>query len=156
MEKLQKFKAERAVLRREITKYYNQILSDQQPLTAVEISKVTKKYNKLQEVDSVLSELLPDDTDWEAETELKYSYDDKFEDILANCLPESKPDTKPVPSSSIQHLHLPQLQFVKFDGQLKNWTKFWAQFQRIHESNLEEEIKFQYLLQYVEGKAKLF
>jgi len=43
---------------------------------------------------------------------------------------------------------LPKIEIRKFDGDLKEWLGFWAQFQKIHnDSELHDSDKFQYLVQ---------
>ena len=50
-------------------------------------------------------------------------------------------------------MRLPKIELVKFNGDIKDWLKFWSQFKRIHENeNMHKEDKFQYLIQsMVEG-----
>ena len=43
---------------------------------------------------------------------------------------------------------LPKIEIKKFDGELKNWLSFWAQFEKIHNDvNIHDADKFQYLVQ---------
>lgn len=50
------------------------------------------------------------------------------------------------PRAEKTQLKLPEIELVKFGGDIKQWLTFWSQFKRIHENaNLELEDKFQYL-----------
>jgi hypothetical protein len=70
--------------------------------------------------------------------------------------PTSRPGS-PAPSDAFEtasglstkrNYKLPKIEIKKFDGDLKNWLGFWAQFQKIHDDEeLHEADKFQYLAQ---------
>ncbi|KAJ0181795.1 hypothetical protein K1T71_002517 [Dendrolimus kikuchii] len=50
-----------------------------------------------------------------------------------------------------RHFQLPRLELPKFNGEIKQWLVFWAQFQKIHlDDNIDNDDKFQYLVQSME------
>lgn len=52
-----------------------------------------------------------------------------------------------VPAQTNQ-IKLPKIELKKYDGDIKEWLRFWSQFKKIHENAaLDKETKFQYLLQ---------
>ena len=52
---------------------------------------------------------------------------------------------------------LPTIEIVKFSGNVRDWLQFWNQFRKIHEDNtIDNEDKFQYLLQSVEAGSRAF
>ncbi|XP_077255145.1 uncharacterized protein LOC143893525 [Temnothorax americanus] len=45
-------------------------------------------------------------------------------------------------------IKLPKIELKKYDGDIKEWLRFWSQFKKIHENaTIDNETKFQYLLQ---------
>ncbi|XP_071582019.1 uncharacterized protein [Temnothorax nylanderi] len=52
-----------------------------------------------------------------------------------------------VPDQTNQ-IKLPKIELKRYDGDIKEWLRFWSQFKKIHENaTIDRETKFQYLLQ---------
>jgi hypothetical protein len=62
--------------------------------------------------------------------------------------PASEYDTASEISGKRKTYKLPKIEIRKFDGDLRNWIGFWAQFEKIHDDpDIHDVDKFQYLVQ---------
>lgn len=167
-------KKSRKVLRASFTKLANEL----DGLLAVSTSPVNEvqatfevlnvKYDSLQSLDSEIYELLLSDaTELELESEMDScdAYVKRFAvlRIASNkCMERSvAEDSGSVNgsqasthiSSSISHtgmrkFKLPRIEFKHYDGSIKDWLIFWAQFKKIHEdSSIDNGDKIEYLRQ---------
>lgn len=51
-------------------------------------------------------------------------------------------------STSMNQMKLSKIELKKYDGDVKEWLRFWSQFKKIHENPaVDKETKFQYLIQ---------
>jgi hypothetical protein len=137
-----------------------------------EFVKCNDKASRLFLFDDKINNLLfsqenQDEKELEKEYDLTESYRDKWNSLVYKKeeLGQNKPrssnnvidsndraDFNIIAESDKSHLdkryRLPKLEINKFDGSIKQWISFWAQFKRIDEStDLDNEEKFQYLLQ---------
>ncbi|XP_036146773.1 uncharacterized protein LOC118646931 [Monomorium pharaonis] len=53
-------------------------------------------------------------------------------------------------SAQTSQIKLPKIELKRYDGDIKEWLRFWSQFKKIHENaTIDKETKFQYFLQTV-------
>lgn len=111
----------------------------------------------------VLREMLEhdcDDKELETESESSEEYKIKFVSIKLQVVerlekrdvpPELNKDNLSIAgdnASNRRNFKLPKIELKKFNGEVKEWLQFWAQFKKIHENTLiDNEDKFQYLIQ---------
>lgn len=167
MDPVKKFKRERAFLRSSFTKAvdkFEALITDKSNVIEAEIllKQIESKVAKIEELNSKIQDGLLDDENLDEDIlDEEYSkveeYRDRFmeiqvkyEQMLKSQAPEGKIFSK-------KRLKLPELKLCEFDGQPKNWLKFWTQFMKLHQDDEVDDIdKYQYLLQAVTGKAKQF
>ena len=141
-----KLKLERAAIRRGLSKLLNQ---------SFVLDVVIDKEQRLIELDQKIEEVLIDVQDekvWEDEFESREKYKELIVNLKAKCSVEDSvsPEIK-----EIKRFKLPKLEFVKFSGDVKQWIKFWGQFEKIDmDKEIPEADKFLYLLQATDGRAK--
>ena len=151
-------KAERKILRQHISKSHTSYLAG----SVLDRSRLESKYNRLVEVDKEIRKLLLEngemsEEDWEAEMLVAEEYTDKFMDMCEEEECEVVSEKKKEVKQSVMDLNLPKLDFTPFDGHVANWISFWSHFKHIHENEgLSDSVKFQYLGQFMKGKAKEF
>ena len=163
--KLLALKCERSILRQFLTKK-QKISSDD-----IDYDMARTKIERLNLINTAIHDILYESSlqedEWTDEIETCEKYKDIVYEILkkeekpvASSKETSTADASYLPDLNMKRqcgMHLPKLEFQRFDGSIANWISFWGQFRRIHENdNLDDEVKFQYLLQFVDGKAKQF
>lgn len=71
--------------------------------------------------------------------------------------PESVNGTTTTEKTSSRQFKLPRIELQKFTGDIKDWLRFWAQFQKIDEDpSLMGSDKFWYLLQSLEPRSEAY
>nr|CAI5859326.1 unnamed protein product [Callosobruchus analis] len=130
---------------------------------------VSGKYDNLQALDREIYELLLENAseqELEGEMEacdayvkrfitLRIKYNRSMEDYVFMGGGESKPGTNngssvvnPVENTGMRKFKLPRIEFKQYDGDIKGWLAFWAQFKKVHEdSSIECCDKIEYLCQ---------
>lgn len=128
---------------------------------SVLLDRISSFYGQIEKVDEAIFEETPDDL-LDSETLDAGKYRDKVVTLTANlrvklneCLspPTPRPtNVHPLPSGKSK---LPQLELVKFDGNRRQWPRFWTQFtSAVHDnSELSTADKFNYLSSLVTGAA---
>ncbi|XP_059059384.1 uncharacterized protein LOC131852685 [Achroia grisella] len=65
-----------------------------------------------------------------------------------NKIEESQLSSK---TNGNRHFHLPKLELPRYNGEIRNWLRFWSQFKKIHlDDQIDNDDKFHYLLQCME------
>lgn len=136
------------------------------------------KFERLKEMDSDLYEAMlsvnetsEDDLLAEIEgcdgyrtrhAELKFKYDRHREAVNGSEEPQANSGASIAESGSAENqqvmreadapgrrkFKLPKIEFLRFDGNVKDWLSFWAQFKKIHEDDyIDENDKIGYLIQ---------
>lgn len=169
LKKLERLKKERAQIRRGFTRCYNTLSEQLQEANlenfAGNYSKLADKAERLFFLDTEVSDLLytheEDEQVLSTEFDESESYREKWVSIKSKYesmraseerndrhSADSVSNVGSTMSHSKQLYHLPKLNLTKFDGNLKQYIGFWAQFKNIHEDgSLDNETKFQYLIQ---------
>jgi len=167
---LSRLKLERTQLRRKFTETANALEplfdEDEKDIRRINelFAKMSDKAERLFRVDQSVSDILytvvEDDNELNNEFDAMETYRERWvlichrKDELLQSQNQRPVDQYSLVSSSSNKFNekrlykLPKLEVEKFDGNIKNWIKFWAQFRKIHEDErLDEEDKFQYLIQ---------
>ncbi|XP_018403028.1 PREDICTED: uncharacterized protein LOC108779954 [Cyphomyrmex costatus] len=128
----------------------------------VRFEMVSDKYRELEEMNRKMLEVMLDaDTTEEQltqETEIADEYKMRYHQakalldvILGRLQPSDTQNTRQTTQASRDNVRvykLPKIQLPHFNGELKDWLKFWTLFKNIHEDpNITKEDKFQYLIQ---------
>ncbi|XP_054278588.1 uncharacterized protein LOC128997031 [Macrosteles quadrilineatus] len=172
MDKLKSLKTKRTQLRRTFTKCSNEMdkllaedIKDEAVIKS-NLNKLQDKADRLFKLDEDIEEALFEDPatteeDLEAEFDTTESYRDMLSSMRAKydhfiiqvglsqqSRSEVGDNVHSLKLASKKGLSLPKLQLNQFDGDVKNWIRFWGQFKKDHEDpDLEPEDKFQYLIQ---------
>ena len=144
----------RSTLRGFITSTFNKIDSD------IKLSVLHDKGARLFELDKVIWDTLAkdekiDEVDVEEELESTEHYREIYYEIIDRMSKLNVDNQKQLPVQHDRKFKLPALEWVTFDGDIKNWIIFWGQFSKIDsDSSIPDEDKYLYLLQATSGKAK--
>ncbi|GFR08814.1 transposable element Tc1 transposase [Trichonephila clavata] len=121
----------------------------------IQFSKISEKAERLFKVDQEIKEII-NLTDEEYDT--MESYRDRFTEIRViheknyNKHDESKYEISS--EIALDNLKLSKLSLKEYDLIPRSWIAFRGKFFRVHDKNLREEDKFQYLLSSLRPKTK--
>ena len=141
---------QRIILRRKIT-------SMEEKKDEVDMSSLQDTMERLFNLDDEIHKTMTEDNDiseevWEEELLICEEYRDKCFKIMSqkqkklNSIHDD--DEEEVDKNEItnRNYKLPTIQWIKFDGEISNWIKFWGQFSKVDgDETLGDEDKYQYL-----------
>ncbi|KAJ0175107.1 hypothetical protein K1T71_009248 [Dendrolimus kikuchii] len=172
-------KLRRTIFRRNFSKCSNQLEEELEKGNDVLISALLEKFNKHYEElsninNTILNIWLEDENhnehDMNADLDSNEEYENRYYILkhrsvkilnICNTPASSHKDVSVRDSdgsksnnsnkSRRRYLKLPKFELPTFDGQIKNWIGFWAQFRKINDDNeLDNDDKMHYLLQSME------
>ncbi|GBM52959.1 hypothetical protein AVEN_111311-1 [Araneus ventricosus] len=117
-------------------------------------SQLDDKFSRLEVIQKEISSLLLEDknthSEFETDFEAAESYRDSYLELKTKVeasLKSSRGLMKRSSTDNAPKLKLPKFELKKFSGDPKEFLAFWSIFSKIHESDLTEVDKFQYLYQ---------
>jgi hypothetical protein len=164
---MDKLKKQRAPVRSLITRTVREVESelgkeDPNHLVLQEKRRKLEIYQQqVNDLDKKVQDAMIDDDVDDDDLEAECGTADEYLERIVRCvvtIEEKLKIVKDEPSSGDQDgsgaadkqrsFKLPKIEIRKFDGDLKNWLGFWAQFQKINEDKtIHDADKFQYLIQ---------
>lgn len=155
----------RTPVRASITKVVNELDAERtkaapdKDTLEIKLIKLNKLVEEVEELDQKMKDQHLDgnldDKEYAAELTTVEDYYDKVLVIrhkVSKIISPSSPSPSTRSSDSSdnhkKNYKLPKIELIKFDGELKNWLEWWAQFEKIHvDSDLHTTDKFHYLTQ---------
>lgn len=158
---------QRRSIRSSFTRVFNELKDELANNADAETVRMLRKrlrdrYNQLERIDQeILQEMRGEDVsqaEMDGEFDTIQEYRDKWNDVDSAELPGNddnrsfirNDDNQSVVSINMEEnrVKLTKLKLVEFNGNLRDWLRFWSQFKGIHEDeHLSLEEKFQYLIQ---------
>lgn len=171
-------RVQRGSIRRSFTRTLNELKDELAGNANAESVRMLRKrlndrFNQLEKIDEeIFTEMRGQDLSQEemdGEFDAIQEYRDKWNDVNPDELPENDDNRSAATHINDNHrsgtnndenrstfsmsneksrLKLPKLKLVEFNGNLRDWLRFWSQFKGIHDDEqLSLEEKFQYLIQ---------